>query len=238
MPIVGPIYAHYRFKQYQLKGVSEQKADEEWNVVGCRFLLLLIAIFQKSNNNHCRSSLIKQCILCVWILQLHDRYAPIIRRATLNLKGFYLKQAQLMSTQDQFLPPQYLEFCKEMQDRVPTEFEPGQARQIVERELGVPLEQVFASFDEQPLNAASIGQVHAATLLDGTDVVVKIQYPGIERKFRADIATTIRFCRLAMPEHVDALTEIQRNFDREFDYVAEAQAMREVLFIVLSLVCN
>ena len=115
-----------------------------------------------------------------------------------------------------------------MQDRVPTEFVPGQARTIIESELKVPLEEVFSEFDDEPMNAASIGQVHAAKLKDGTDVCVKIQYPGIERKFRSDISTIIRFCRFAMPEHVDAMREIERKFDEEFDYEQEARSMQEI----------
>lgn len=84
-----------------------------------------------------------------------------------------------MSTQDQFMPPQYLKVCKLMQDQVPSEFDQGSIRRIVEKELGAPIESVFAQFDDQPIGAASIGQVHRARLHNGQEVVVKIQYEGI-----------------------------------------------------------
>jgi aarF domain-containing kinase len=158
--------------------------------------------------------------------RLHELHAPRVRDATLRLKGFYLKSAQVMSVQDDFMPPQYLEVCKMMQDRVPTEFKPGQARQIIEQQLGRPLESIFSEFDDKPVGAASIGQVHRARLLDGRQVAVKVQYPGIERKFRADLSTLIFFCDLAMPHQAQAMREVQKLFDEEFDYVTEQRNMR------------
>ena len=86
--------------------------------------------------------------------------------------------------------------------QVPTEFGPGQAREIVAKALGRPLSEVFASFDDTPMGVASIGEAHRATLLDGREVVVKVMMNGIEEKFRADLATIIAFCKLAQPQHV------------------------------------
>ena len=82
----------------------------------------------------------------LWLL----RYAPIASQLTLELKGMYLKNAQMVSTRDEFLPEQYMEFCKRMQDQVPTEFAPGQARRIVESELGKPIDAIFEYFDDEP----------------------------------------------------------------------------------------
>jgi aarF domain-containing kinase len=160
--------------------------------------------------------------------RLHELHAPRVRDATLRLKGFYLKSAQVMSVQDDFMPPQYLEVCKMMQDKVPTEFEPGQARRIIEKELGRPLESVFAEFDDTPVGAASIGQVHRARLLDGRQVAIKVQYPGIERKFRADLTTLIFFCDLAIPHQAQGMRQIQKMFDEEFDYQIEQNNMRVI----------
>ena len=77
------------------------------------------------------------------------------------------------------------------------------------------------SWDETPIGVASIGTVHAATLstkYGGADVVIKVQAPGIERRFRADIKTCIDFCKLAMPQHAPPLREIEKQFLTEFDY--------------------
>ncbi|GAB5362505.1 hypothetical protein AAMO2058_000802800 [Amorphochlora amoebiformis] len=160
---------------------------------------------------------------------LHEKYSPVVKDLTLQLRGFYLKMAQVSSTvSNDTVPPQYLKWCQEMQDEVPTPFKKGQARKLVEESLGRPIEEIFASFDDLPCGSASIGQVHHAILKDGTEVAVKIQYPGIERKFRSDLGNIIRFCQLAMPQHVKPLREIEKQFMTEFDYVDEAKNLAEI----------
>lgn len=140
---------------------------------------------------------------------LHDKHATNVRDIVLRMRGFYFKNAQLLSTRDDFIPPQYLGWCKATQDAAPTEMRPGEARDIVEKELaaaGHP--DAIAEWDENPVGVASIGTVHRARLSQaygGQTVVVKVQAPDIERKFRADIRTCIDFCRLAMPQHVPPL---------------------------------
>lgn len=133
---------------------------------------------------------------------LHDRYAADVEALVFEMRGFYLKTAQLASTLDSFLPEQYMKWCKDCQDAVPTELEPGQARRIIEKNLGRRIEEVFAEFEEEPCGSASIGQVHRARLKSGEEVAIKVQAPGIERKFRADIKTIKDFVWLAMPQHV------------------------------------
>lgn len=160
--------------------------------------------------------------------RLHDRYAPEAKQITLALRGFYLKTAQLCSTIPNTVPPQYMEWCEQMQDEVPTPFAAGMARELVEKSLNQPIEKVFSRWEDEPCGSASIGQVHRATLLDGTDVAVKVQYPGIESKFRSDLENIIRFCKLAMPQHVKPLRELQKQFRTEFDYVGEAKNLQQI----------
>ena len=183
---------------------------------------------------------------------LHDKHARPIRDLVLQMRGFYFKNAQLLSTRDDFVPSQYLEWCKETQDAAPCEMRPGEARAIAEKALaeklglrgagdgdgavsdestsGARSSSIFAFWDETPLGVASIGTVHAARLTErfgGHEVCVKVQAPGIERRFRADIKTCIDFCRLAMPQHAPPLEEIERQFLTEFDYRAEAANLAE-----------
>lgn len=119
--------------------------------------------------------------------------------------------------------------------QVPTAFAPGQARTIVEQSLGKPLEEVFSMWNDIPRGAASIGQVvqpfdvlanfskvHQAILLDGREVAVKVQFPRIENRFRSDLKTIKRFCTMALPQHVQPLEEIEKQFLTEFDYSLEA----------------
>lgn len=168
---------------------------------------------------------------------LHDKYSSPVRDLVYSMRGFYLKNAQLLSTRDDFVPEQYLSWCKETQDSAPVEMKPGEAKEIAERELAsIGHTDVFAEWDETPLGVASIGQAHRAKLshkYGGKTVVVKVQAPGIERRFRADIRTCIDFCKLAMPQHVPPLEEIERQFLTEFDYRAEAKNLDEVRSAVM-----
>ena len=101
-------------------------------------------------------------------------------------------------------------------------------RRLVESELGAPVEDLFSRFDlEKPLGAASIGQVHAATLRNGLEVVVKLQYPDAERFFRNDIRCLKGFCRVFSPENVELMEEIEKQFVTEFDYRLEAALLRQ-----------
>eukprot|EP00808_Paulinella_micropora_P022499 g53492.t1 len=158
--------------------------------------------------------------------RLHDRHAGRIEKRCYELRGFFMKQAQLMSTCDDFLPKQYLDWCKRTQDQAPTEMTPGQARAIIESELGRKIHDVFEWFDDEPHGVASIGEVHRAKLrpeYGGEAVVVKVMMPGIESRFRNDLNTTRNFCKLAMPHHVPAFNEIEKQYATEFNYVLEAQ---------------
>jgi aarF domain-containing kinase len=84
----------------------------------------------------------------------------------------------------------------------------------------------FSQLD-RPLGAASIGQVHSATLANGLEVVVKLQYPDAERFFRNDIRCLKSFCRVFSPENVDLMEEIEKQFVTEFDYRLEAALLRQ-----------
>ncbi len=97
----------------------------------------------------------------------------------------YVKLGQVLSSRPDLLPKPYLQALARLQDEVkPFAFE--EVERIVEEELGVRLSKAFASFDPVPLAAASLGQVHAATLRDGRPVVVKVQRPDIRKQIAED----------------------------------------------------
>ena len=95
-----------------------------------------------------------------------------LRKALEEMGPLFIKLGQLLSTRRDLLPPGLLDELSKLQDRVPP-FPSETAKLIVERELGGPVEQFFSRFDEAPLAAASIAQVHTACRLDGREVVVK-----------------------------------------------------------------
>lgn len=160
--------------------------------------------------------------------RLHARHAPEVLEAIYELRGFFVKIGQVISSfGDSFVPEAYVEALQVLQDAVPAQ--PGSyVRRLVESELGAPVEDLFSRFDlEKPLGAASIGQVHAATLRNGLEVVVKLQYPDAERFFRNDIRCLKGFCRVFSPENVELMEEIEKQFVTEFDYRLEAALLRQ-----------
>lgn len=159
-------------------------------------------------------------------LDMHTAQAAL--RKMLELQGFYIKSGQICAANiGNAFPKYWQETLSVLQDQCPTH-DFIVVREIIESEYGKKLDQVFASFDETPIGAASIGQVHRATLLDGTRVVVKVQYPEVERLFRGDVRTIRLFAQLAQPVHVPAIEEIEKQFMNEFDYQREAQQLSDV----------
>ena len=169
---------------------------------------------------------------------LHEKYSDKVRDRVYLMRGFYLKQAQMMSTQDDFVPAAYMRWVKDTQDNVPSEFSGTQAREYaaakLKEEQGLDFDEIFEFWDDTPLGVASIGQVHKAVLRKNHEVVaVKILVPGIEDRFRSDIRTLRAFCKLAMPQHVSGFAEIEKQFLTEFDYRAEADNLSRVRANVL-----
>lgn len=109
-----------------------------------------------------------------------------LRLALQELGPVYVKFGQILSTRRDLLPLDIADELALLQDQVPP-FPGEEARDIIERALGEPVDTVFASFDTRPLASASIAQVHPATLHDGREAVVKVVRPGIEKQLRKDI---------------------------------------------------
>ncbi len=109
-----------------------------------------------------------------------------IRCALEELGPLFVKFGQILSTRRDLLPDDIADELARLQDRVPP-FPGHHARAIIEKSYNSVLDEVFAEFNEKPLASASIAQVHAARLLDGTDVVVKVVRPGIRRIIQRDV---------------------------------------------------
>ena len=142
----------------------------------------------------------------------------------------FVKFGQLLSTRPDLLPPDVIVELRRLQDDV-RPFPVSEVERIVQEDLGLTLEQLFLDFDEQPVAAASIGQVHRATLPNGQRVAVKVQRPGAPRQVEADIALLHQAARLAK-DRVRALDfmdptaivdEFARSIRGELDYRLEAR---------------
>ncbi|NCG21796.1 MAG: hypothetical protein GWP91_22495 [Rhodobacterales bacterium] len=113
-------------------------------------------------------------------------FARRVRQVLVQLGPTFIKLGQVLSVRPDILPADVLKELESLQDQVPP-MGFDQVRSVVEAEMRMSLEEVFATFDEEPLGSASIAQVHAATLLDGREVAVKLQRLGIEPKIRSDL---------------------------------------------------
>jgi len=109
-----------------------------------------------------------------------------LRLALEELGPIFVKFGQAVSTRRDLLPPDIADELAKLQDRVPP-FDGAVARQLIEASYGRPVTEVFASFDERPLAAASIAQVHPARLPDGKEVVVKVLRPGMREVIERDL---------------------------------------------------
>jgi predicted unusual protein kinase regulating ubiquinone biosynthesis (AarF/ABC1/UbiB family) len=154
-----------------------------------------------------------------------------------TMKGAAMKLGQVMSFLDVGLVPEEHreEFQHELgklRDAAPT-VSFRQMRRVIEDDLEAPIEDVFASFQEEPIAAASIGQVYRARLKDGRDVAVKVQYPGVAAAVRADLQNLEMIMRLLkrMTPRLDVKAvaeEVRERISEELDYELEAQNQRSL----------
>ncbi len=155
-----------------------------------------------------------------------------IRLAMEELGPTFAKLGQLLSTRADLLPPAYQRELALLQDRVPS-VPSDLIIAIVEAELDGSLTDHFATFEQEPLAAASIGQVHAATLPDGAAVVVKVRRPGVVAQIEADLTLLKSLARTAQQrwataEQYDLVAladEFARTIRAELDYEQEGRAV-------------
>jgi len=144
----------------------------------------------------------------------------------------FIKLGQLLSSRADLLPPRYLKALSRLQDRVkPFSYE--EVERTIESELGTRINKVFPIFEHEPLAAASLGQVHRATLHDGRPVAVKVQRPGIARQIEEDFAALEELARF-LDRHTKfgkryqiprILDEFENTLAHELDYEREATNM-------------
>ena len=163
-----------------------------------------------------------------WVRRREPRGVRV-RRALEDLGPIFVKLGQILSTRQDLLPADVAHELTRLQDRVPP-FPYEDARRIVERSLGAPVEHSFARFDDRPIASASIAQVHGAQLHDGTEVVIKVVRPGIPPVIRRDLDLLYTAARLAeryVPDArrlhpVDVIREFEKNLYDELDLMREA----------------
>lgn len=145
-----------------------------------------------------------------------------------EMKGAVMKVGQIASQYKDIFPPEVAKAISKLQRQAPA-MPFAEIKAQVEKELGKPLDKIFKHFDETPFAAASIGQVHKAILPNGEQVVVKVQYPGVDEACESDLKQVRLALRLMGVLKIDRklqdrlFQEIQESLDNELNYQIEAQ---------------
>jgi len=172
----------------------------------------------------------------IWNEQ-HEEGAQKLANIITSLKGFYIKTAQIIAARQDLFPPEYTEALSNFMDNVdplPVDL----IKAVVAKELlirGEVFEDIFAQFDDEPLGAASVAQVHRAVLTEkygSKEVAVKVQRPSIESKLMGDIANLKQLAKTfsgALPlDYYTVFAELEKQLADEFNFLAEAVAMDRI----------
>lgn len=162
---------------------------------------------------------------------LDDRTTPVKLRLAFELLGpSFVKIGQILSTRSDLLPDVYIQELKKLQDDVPP-MPQELAMGAIEKELGQPLSAVFSQLDEKPLASASVAQTHRAKLMDGQEVIVKIQRPNLAQQTREDLSLLVRLAKkvpaswIPMVNLPKVLSQLQATIESEIDFRNEARHM-------------
>ncbi|KAH6799364.1 Protein kinase superfamily protein [Perilla frutescens var. frutescens] len=158
--------------------------------------------------------------------EIHLRSARRVLKLCDTNRGFYVKAGQFVAAARQ-VPREYSSTLSSLQDQaVPCNFKA--VKEVIVKSLGKDLTEIFLSFDEQPVAAASIAQVHRAVLKDHQEVAVKVQYPGLEYQMKLDLATMALLSRSVawlFPEYRFKwmVSEFTKSIASELDFIQEAK---------------
>ncbi|MCG8306604.1 MAG: AarF/ABC1/UbiB kinase family protein [Cytophagales bacterium] len=163
----------------------------------------------------------------------HSRWERI-RLIMEELGPTYIKLGQMLSNRPDLVPEPLIKELERLLDSVPP-FPTDTAREIIESELGKPIREIFIYFDDKPIGSASIGQVHRARLIDGHDVVVKVQRPNAKKQVAADLSLIREFVKITENYFIKAgilnpleiVDTFSKSLQNEFDYFTEARNLEQ-----------
>lgn len=168
-----------------------------------------------------------------WIRGDRPPTPRLLRQTFENLGATYIKLGQFIASSPTFFPPSYVEEFQNCLDRTPA-LPFSVMKRILREELGQPLDRIYSEIDPVPLASASIAQVHAAKLLSGEDVVIKIQKPGVENILLTDLNFLYASARiletiapkLSWTSLSGIVEEIQKTMMEECDFIKEANNLK------------
>ena len=192
------------------------------------------AILRVADSFRILSTKLAQVLADILLDKKDSQLAVRLREAFADLGATYIKLGQFIASAPSLFPKEYVEEMQKCLDSVrPVPFKT--ILQIVEKELGAKPSHFFSFIEEKPLASASIAQVHAATTVDGFDVVIKVQRPDIETVLKTDMnliyLATLLFEKLAPGVKTSGLTDIVKTFHDsillEVDFIQEAKNIEE-----------
>lgn len=160
----------------------------------------------------------------------HQRTAAQIVEMLGEMKGAAMKLGQLASFYEFGAAGPYMDTYRDaltmLQSSAPP-MDPEASKQVIQEEFGKPVEKIFATFEDEAVASASIGQVHRATLPSGEEVAVKVQYPGVDEAVRSDLKNVSAMTKLAVAiapnlDPKDIANEVKERVLEELDYMREA----------------
>lgn len=183
--------------------------------------------------------------LAVWRIFVHDmkKRSIMFRNTLIHLGPFYVKLGQALSTRPDILPTVYCQELAKLQDQIPP-FPTHVAMRSIESELGAPVSHFFADISDEPIAAASLGQVYKAHLHSGELVAVKVQRPGMSHRLTLDallfhmIGGQLKRFAKARKDLLVAVNEMVRHMFEEIDYILEAQNAERFASLYADYVCE
>lgn len=163
------------------------------------------------------------------VSEFNKQIAPVIAAEIIKMGGIFVKIGQIMSTMGSaFLDDAYLQALRPLQDGVPPR-PLAEIAAIIERGSNRTMAEMFSEFDEKPIGAASIGQVHRAVLREtGQEVVVKVQYPEVAELFQVDFNNMEFLTRLVNPSNLELIDSMRERHNKELNFTVEAENLREI----------
>ena len=166
------------------------------------------------------------------IAHRHMRTARRVRRLIVDMRGLFIKIGQMGSVLANFLPDDFRRELEGLQDKVPPRHF-HEIKPVLEKELGMSLEQAFVEIQDHAIAAASLGQVHRAILPDGRHVAVKVQYPQVEKLVGRDLRILYRMLKLVcffFPRQglMHIYQEVRDTIEEELDFNHEATNLHEI----------
>ena len=170
-----------------------------------------------------------------WVKRVEGERGEKIRLALIELGPIFVKLGQMLSTRRDLLPDDIATELTKLQDKVPP-FSAAQSKQIIESSAKSTVDKMFKAFEPEPFAAASIAQVHAATLVDGTEVVVKVVRPNVKQQIDHDMnlvqsvaAILERYSKLARQLHLkEVVNDYQKVLLDELDMMREGASLSQV----------